>query len=113
MEKIMSRNGKIYVIYGEQKFRKDSELAGGGSSWRCVKPACRGGMKIDEDDKVLASTEPNHAPEPEVEKDRQITTSAVKWMLVEPHSKTGEILYSPYAKVSTKDDAVQTKPKHF
>src|SRR6218665_579720 len=84
MEKIMTKNGKIYVIYGGQKFRKDSELAGGGSSWRCVKPACRGRMKIVEDDKVLSSTEHNHAPEPEVEKDRQITTPAGKWMLVEP-----------------------------
>ena len=70
-------------------------------------------MKIGEDDKVLSSTEHNHAPEPEVEKDRQITTPAGKWMLVEPLSKTGEILYSPYAKASTKDVAVQTEPKDF
>src|SRR6218665_23698 len=113
MEKIISKNGKIYVIYEGQKFRKDSELAGGGSSWRCVKPACRGRMKIGEDDKVLSSTEHNHAPEPEVEKDRQITTPAGKWMLVEPLSKTGEILYSPHVKAGTKDAAVQTEPKDF
>ena len=99
MEKIISKNGKIYVIYGGQKFRKDSELAGGGSSWRCVKPACRGRMKIGEDDKVLSSTVHNHAPDPEVNKARQIATSdshAGKWMLVEPReplSKTDEILY--------------------
>src|SRR6218665_3183516 len=102
MEKIISKNGKIYVIYGGQKFRKDRELAGGGSSWRCIKLACRWRMKISEDDKVLSSTEHNHAPEPEVEKDRQITTPAGKWILVEPRqiektlSKTGEILYCPY-----------------
>src|SRR6218665_2123290 len=102
MEKIISKNGKIYVIYEGQKFRKDSELAGGGSSWRCGKPACRGRMKIGEDDKVLSSTEHIHAPEPEVERDRQIATSeshAGKWILVEPRkplSKTGEISYTPY-----------------
>src|SRR6218665_4022864 len=113
MEKIMPKNGKIYVIYGGQKFRKDSELAGGGSSWRCVRAACRGRMKIDEDDKVLSSTEHKHAPKPEVEKDRQIATPAGKWMLVEPHSRTDEISYSPYAKASTKDAAVQTEPTDF
>src|SRR6218665_978406 len=113
MEKIISKNGKIYVIYGGQKFRKDSELAGEGSSWRCVKPACRGRMKIGEDDKVLSSTEHNHAPEPEVEKDRQITTPAGKWMLVEPLSKIDEIFYTPHAKASTKDAAVQMDPKDF
>src|SRR6218665_3754617 len=119
MEKIISKNGKIYVIYGGQKFRKDSELAGGGSSWRCVKPACRGRMKIGEDDKVLSSTVHNHAPDPEVDQARQIATSdfhAGKWMLVEPRkllSKTDEILYTPYAKASTKDAAVQTESKDF
>src|SRR6218665_946746 len=111
MEKIMTKNGKIYVIYGEHKFRKDSELAGGGSSWRCVKPACRGRMKIGEDDKVLSSTEHNHGPE--VDKARQIATPAGKWMMVEPLSKKDEIFYSPYAKASTKDAAVQTEPKDF
>src|SRR6218665_3214808 len=77
-------------------------------------------MKIGEDDKVLSSTEHNHAPEPEDKKARQITTSdshAGKWMLVEPRqtiSKKDEILYTPYlniAKGSTKDVAVQTDPK--
>ena len=121
MEKI-SKNGKIYVIYEGQKFRKDSELAGGGSSWRCVKPACRGRMKISEDDEILSSNKHNHEPEPEVKKARQITTSdshAGKWMLVEPReslSKIDDILYreaTPYlniAKASTKDAAVQTEP---
>jgi len=66
MEKIIYKNGKIYVIYGGQKFRKDSELAGG--IWRCVTPACRGRMKIGEDDKVLSSTEHYHAPEPEAKR---------------------------------------------
>jgi len=33
-------------MYGGQKFRKDSEVARWGSSWRCVRPACRGRMKI-------------------------------------------------------------------
>src|SRR6218665_3123400 len=113
MEKIISKNGKIYVIYGGHKFRKDSELAGGGSSWRCVKPACRGRMKIGEDDKVLSSTERNHTPEPEVENDRQIATPAGKWMVVEPLSKKDEIFYSPHAKASPKDAAVQTDPKDF
>src|SRR6218665_3057571 len=113
MEKIMSENGKIYVIYGGQKFRKDSELAGGGPSWGCVKPACRGRMKIGEDDKVLSSTVHNHAPDPEVDKARQIAAPAGKWMLVKPLSKTEEILYTPYAKASTKDAAVQTELKDF
>src|SRR6218665_151667 len=87
MEKIISKNGKIYVIYGGQKFRKDSEQARGGASWSCVKPACRGRMKIGDDDKVLSLTEHNHEPEPEVEKARQIATPeshAGKWILVEP-----------------------------
>src|SRR6218665_1770693 len=113
MEKIISKNGKIYVIYGGQKFRKDRELAGGGSSWRFVKPACRGRMKIDEDDKVLSSTVHNHAPEPEVDEARQIATPAGKWKLVEPLSKTDEIFYTPYAKARTKDVAVQTESKDF
>ena len=67
----------------------------------------------------------NHAPEPEVKKARQITTSeshAGKWMLVEPREiekpilKIDEILYreaNPYlnfAKASTKDAEVQTDP---
>src|SRR6218665_572326 len=111
MEKIMSKNGKIYVIYGGQKFRKDSELAGGGSSWRCVKPACGGRRKIGEDDKVLSSAVHNH--ELEVDEARQIVTPAGKWMLVEPLSKTDEISYTPYAKASTKDAAVQTEPTDF
>src|SRR6218665_2773727 len=97
MEKIIFKNGKIYVIFGGQKFIKNSELARGGSSWRCVKPACRGRMKISDDDKVLSPTVHNHEPEPEVKKDRQIITSdshAGKWMLVElrkPFSKTDDI----------------------
>ena len=114
MEKIISKNGKIYVIYGGQKFRKDGELARGGASWRCVKPACRGRMKIGEDDKVLSSTEHNHAPEPEVKKARQIATPAGKWMLVEPLSRTDEISYTPYLnRNKSKDAAVQTEPKDF
>ena len=116
MDKLTAQNGKIYVIYGGHKFRKDSDLAGGGSSWRCVKLACRGRMMIDEDDKVFSSTEHNHAPEPEVEKARQIATSeshAGKWMLVETLSKKDEILYTPYDKASTKDAAVQTDPTDF
>src|SRR6218665_3963993 len=94
MEKIISKYGKIYVIYGGQIFRKDSELTGGGSSWRCVKPACRGRMKISEDDEVHSSTEHNHAPESEVKKARQITTSdshAGKWMLVEHRESLSKI----------------------
>ena len=114
MEKIISKNGKIYVIYEGQKFRKDSELAGGGSSWRCVKPACRGRMKIGEDDKVLSATEHNHAPEPEVDEARQIDTPAGKWMLVEPLSKTDEISNTQYLnRNKSKDAAVQTEPKDF
>ena len=79
-------------------------------------------MKIDEDDKVLSSTEHNHAPGPEVKKARQITTSeshAGKRMLVEPReplSKKDEIFYNPYlniAKANTKDAAVQTEAKDF
>ena len=34
-------------------------------------------------------------------------------MLVEPLSKKDEILYTPYAKASTKDVAVQTESKDF
>jgi len=124
MEKIISKNEKIYLIYGGQKFRKDSDLAGGGSSWRCVKPACRGRMKISVDDEVFSSTEHNHAPEPEIKKAQQTTTSDSnrmnhrrKWMLVEPReplSKIEEILFreaNPYLKRNkAKDVAVQTEP---
>src|SRR6218665_3245138 len=82
-------------------------------------------MKIDVDDEVLSSTDHNHAPDPEVKKARQITTSeshAGNWMLVEPRefekplSKKDEILYreaNPYldiTKASTKDIAEQTDP---
>src|SRR6218665_1816577 len=70
-------------------------------------------MQIDVDDKVLSSTVHNHEPEPEVKKARHIATSAGKWMLVEPLSKKDEILYTPYAKASTKDAAVQTESKDF
>src|SRR6218665_3032637 len=64
MEKIISKNEKIYLIYGGQKFRKDSDLAGGGAAWRGVKPACRGRMKISVEDEVLSSTNHNHARTP-------------------------------------------------
>src|SRR6218665_4039103 len=111
MKKLTAQNGKIRIICDGYRYRKDVDLAGGGSSFRCLRSACRGRMKIDEDDKVLSSTEHNH--EPEVDKARQIATPAGKWMLVEPLSKTDEISYSPHAKASTKDAAVQTEPKDF
>src|SRR6218665_3188879 len=113
MEKLTAQNGKIRIICDGHRYRKDADLAGGGSSFRCLRAACRGRMKIDEDDKVLSSTVHNHAPDPEVEKARQIATPAGKWMLVEPLSKKDEILYTPYAKASTKDVAVQTESKDF
>ena len=116
MEKLTAQNGKIRIIYDGYRYRKDADLAGGGSSFRCLRSACRGRMKIDEDDKVLSSTVHNHEPEPEVEKVRQIASSdshAGEWMLVEPLSKKDDILYTPYAKASTKAAAVQTEPKDF
>src|SRR6218665_1164773 len=124
MEKLTSQNGKIRIICDGYRYRKDADIAGGGSSFRCLRAACRGRMKIDVDDKVLSSTEHNHAPEPEIKKDRQITASeshAGKWMLVEPRkplSKTDANLYREatplnIAKASTKDAAVQTEPKDF
>ena len=113
MEKLTAQNGKIRIIYGGYRYRKDVDLAGGGSSFRCLRSACRGRMKIDVDDKVLSSTIHNHEPESEVHKVRQIATPAGKWILVEPHSKKDEILYTPYTKASTKDATVQTEPKDF
>src|SRR6218665_2413552 len=113
MEKLTAQNGKIRILCDGYRYRKDADLAGGGSSFRCLRAACRGRMKIDEDDKVLSSTVHNHEPESEVDKVRQIATPAGKWMLVEPLSKTDEITYSPYAKASTKDAAVQKEPKDF
>src|SRR6218665_2079637 len=104
MEKLTAQNGKIRIICDGYRYRKDADLAGGGSSFRCLRAACRGRMKIDVDDKVLSSTVHNHEPEA-----RQIATPAGKWMLVEPLSKKDEILYTPYAKASTKDAAVQTE----
>src|SRR6218665_1213358 len=71
-------------------------------------------MKIGEDDKVLSSTEHNHAPEPEVDEARQIATPAGKWMLVKPLSKTDEVSYTPYLnRNKSKDAAVQTESKDF
>src|SRR6218665_737786 len=90
MEKLTAQNGKIRIIYGGYRYRKDADLAGGGSSFRCLRSACRGRMKIDKDDKALSSTVHNHEPGPEVEKVRQIASSdshAGVWMLVEPLSK--------------------------
>src|SRR6218665_2991762 len=61
-----------------------------------------------------SSTEHNRAPEPEVKKARQIATPAGKWMLVEPHSRTDEISYTPYLnRNKSKDAAVQTEPTDF
>src|SRR6218665_1033820 len=113
MEKLTAQNGKIRILCDGYRYRKDADLAGGGSSFRCLRAACRGRMKIDEDDKVLSSTVHNHEPESEVDKVRQIATPAGKCMFLEPHSKKDEILYTPYAKASTKDAAVQTEPKDF
>src|SRR6218665_3171263 len=113
MEKLTAQNGKIRIICDGYRYRKDADLAGGGSSFRCLRAACRGRMKIDEDEKVLSSTIHNHEPESEVHKVRQIATPAGKWILVEPHSKKDEILYTPYTKASTKDATVQTEPKDF
>lgn len=69
-------------------------IAGVSSSWRCLRPACRGRLKIDVNDEIISSSHHNDAPEPEVEKAeelRQITTSesnannhAGKWVLIEP-----------------------------
>src|SRR6218665_3366581 len=90
MEKLTAQNGKIRIICDGYRYRKDADLAGGGSSFRCLRAACRGKMTIDVDDKVLSSTVHNHEPEPEVKRARQIATSeshAGKWMLVEPLSK--------------------------
>src|SRR6218665_2171974 len=111
MEKLTAQNGKIRIIYHGYRYRKDADLAGGGSSFRCLRAACGGRMKIDVDDKVLSSTVHNH--EPEVDKARQIATPAGEWMLVEPLPKKDDILYTPYAKASTKAAAVQTEPKDF
>src|SRR6218665_2718656 len=94
MEKITAENGKIYLISGGQKYRKDSDLVGNITSWRCVRSACRGRLKIGVNDEIVSSSEHNHEPNPEVKKSvesRQITTSnfdrmhhAGKWMLIEP-----------------------------
>jgi len=112
MEKLTAQNGKIRIICDGYRYRKDVDLAGGGSSFRCLRAACRGRMKIDEDDKVLSSTEHNH--EPEIKKALQIATPAGKWMLVEPLSRTDEISYTPYLnRNKSKDAAVQTEPKDF
>src|SRR6218665_384647 len=115
MEKLTDQNGKIRIICDGYRYSKDTDLASGGSSFRCLRAACRGRMKIDVKDKVLSSTEHNHAPEPEVKKDRQIATSEEgKWMLVEPLSKKDEILYVPHLNRNTsKDVAVQTEAKDF
>src|SRR6218665_3456436 len=116
MEKLTAQNGKIHIKYDGYRYRKDADLAGGGSSFKCLRSACRGRMKIDEDDNVLSSTVHNHEPEPEVEKVRQIASSdshAGEWMLIKPLSKKNDIFYTPYAKASTKDAAVQTEPKDF
>src|SRR6218665_3991951 len=111
MENLTAQNGKIRIIYDGYRYMKDADLAGGGSSFRCFRAACRGRMKINVDDKVLSSTVHNH--EPEVDKARQIAMPAGEWMLVEPLSKKDEILYTPYAKASSKDAAVQTEPADF
>src|SRR6218665_3492055 len=117
MEKLTAQNGKIRIICDGYCYRKDVDLAGGGSSFRCLRAACRGRMKIDEDDKVLSSTEHNHAPEPEVKKPRQIATPAGKWRLIEPRkplSRTDEISYTPYSnRNKSKDAAVQAELKDF
>src|SRR6218665_3045525 len=96
MEKITAENRKIYVISGGQKYmyRKVSDLVGNITSWRCVRSACLGRLKIGVNDEIVSSSEHNHEPNPEVKKSvepRQITTSdsdrrhnAGKWMLVEP-----------------------------
>jgi len=96
MEKILARNGKIRIICDGHRYRKDKDLAWGSSSWMCLRPACRGRMKISVNDEVHSSTEHNHEPESkfrkalqcrDLEKLPQIVqqTSTVKnWMLVEP-----------------------------
>jgi len=135
MEKITAENGKIYLISGGQKYRKDSDLVGNITSWRCVRSACRGRLKIGVNDEIVSSSEHNHEPNPEVKKSvepRQITASdsdrmhrTGKWLLFEPTeiekplSKLDDIFHreaNPYSdslnrnKSKTKDVAVQTDP---
>src|SRR6218665_368070 len=127
MEKLTAQNGKICIICDGYCYGKDANLAGGCSSFRCLRPASRGRMKTSGNDEVLFSTKHNHAPETEVKKARQITTSdsermnhAGKWMLVKPReiekslSTLDEILYrgaTTYLnRNKTKDVTVQTDP---
>lgn len=66
MEKITTQNWKIYIIYGKYRYRKNSELATGTTSWRRVTLACCGRLRIGVNDEVVSfSTEHNHEPEPE------------------------------------------------
>src|SRR6218665_2459267 len=46
MEKIMAENGKIRIICDGHRYRKDSDLAGGNTSFRCARPACRGRLRV-------------------------------------------------------------------
>src|SRR6218665_1446268 len=135
MEKITAENGKIYLISGGQKYRKDSDLVGNITSWRCVRSACRGRLKIGVNNEIVSSSEHNQKSNPEVKKSvesRQITTSnfdrmhhAGNWMLIEPTeiekplSKLCEIFHREANacsdslnsnKSKTKDVAVQTDP---
>ena len=66
MEKLTAQNGKICIICDGYCYGKDANLAGGGSSFRCLRPASRGRMKTSGNDEVFSSTKHNHAPEPEV-----------------------------------------------
>src|SRR6218665_2006025 len=94
MEKITAENGKIRILWGGYRYRKAADLAGGSSSWRSLRCACRGRLRIGVNDEIVSSSEHNHEPNHEVKKSvesRQITTSnsdrmhhAGKWMLVEP-----------------------------
>ena len=53
--------------------QEDSDLAGGGSSFRCLRSAYRGRMEISVKDEIVSAAEHNNKPEPEVKKARQIT----------------------------------------
>ena len=65
MDKTVSQKQKDHILHDGYRLRKDSVLAGGGTSWRCTRRDCSGRIKVTDTDDVVVVSEHNHASDPD------------------------------------------------
>src|SRR6218665_77346 len=72
MEITISKRNKEHLLRDGFRFRKYRALKDGNVSYRCIVRRCCGRVRIHEPDVIILSTEPNH--EPRIDSERQQTT---------------------------------------